>query len=60
MLVKSTVVIPTIIHAISEANSDSSKPPLQLQQVIVGGAVLSPDLRSACMRELGTKHVENW
>ncbi|KAK2027479.1 acetyl-CoA synthetase-like protein [Colletotrichum zoysiae] len=55
-----TVVIPTIIHAISAANSDSSAPPLQLHQVIVGGAVLSPELRSSCMRELGTKHVENW
>ncbi|KAK9413629.1 hypothetical protein SUNI508_11838 [Seiridium unicorne] len=54
-----TVIIPTIIHALIEAKAAHTQR-LHLTQVIVGGAVLSPDFRRSCMEELGAKSVENW
>ncbi|KAK9773277.1 hypothetical protein SCAR479_10006 [Seiridium cardinale] len=54
-----TVIIPTIIHALIEAKATHTQR-LHLTQVIVGGAVLSPDFRRSCMEELGAKSVENW
>jgi len=55
----STVIIPTIIHALIAAKAGHAQR-LGLTQVIVGGAVLSPDFRRSCMEQLGAKSVENW
>ncbi|KAL4916104.1 hypothetical protein BDW62DRAFT_202941 [Aspergillus aurantiobrunneus] len=49
-----------MIHALLMAKTARSVQLHHLQQVIVGGAVLSPGFRRSCIDDLGAKSVENW
>jgi acyl-CoA synthetase (AMP-forming)/AMP-acid ligase II len=58
-LIYSTILVPTMIHALIGLKETSGRKLEHLVSVLFGGSVLSPDALRVCINELGAKGVEN-